>query len=109
MPVGEGFSSDPFSIRYEANSDPNLMATVVTRSGRKVLIVTAPASSIDGGTGPVVIASDFMDNVIVVYSEEYIDEMAPNSDDEVVASIAAVTTVIKVGAALGLDYIEGGK
>jgi hypothetical protein len=93
-------------FRFESNDDKSVMATATTVSGRDILVVTAPASSIDGSEGPVLIASDLMENVIVVYSDEYIDSLIPTSPDEVALSIAQVTTVINVGIATGMAYLK---
>jgi hypothetical protein len=93
-------------FRFESNDDKSVMATATTASGRDILVVTAPASSIDGSEGPVLIASDLMENVIVVYSDEYIDSLIPTSPDEVALSIAQVTTVINVGIATGMAYLK---
>lgn len=94
-------------IRFEKNEDKNVMVTATTEWGRNVLVVTAPASSIDGGTGPVLIASDLMDDVIVVYSDEYLDSMIPTSESEVPMSIARVTSAISIGVSMGMEYLRG--
>jgi len=93
-------------FRFESNDDKSVMATATTVGGREILVVTAPASSIDGSEGPVLIASDLMESVIVVYSDEYIDSLIPTSPDEVALSIAQVTTVINVGIATGMAYLK---
>ncbi len=94
-------------FRFESNDDKSVMATAKTASGRDILVVTAPASSIDGSEGPVLIAGDLMADVIVVYSDEYIDSLIPTTPDEVATSIAQVTTVINVGIATGMAYLKG--
>lgn len=103
----ESNSSGHVPIRFEQNEDNSVMATAMTEWGRNVLVVTAPASSIDGGTGPVLIASDLMDDVIVVYSDEYLDSMIPTSESEVSMSIARVTSAISIGVSMGMDYLRG--
>lgn len=103
----ESNSSGRVPIRFEQNEDSSVMATGMTEWGRNVLVVTAPASSIDGGTGPVLIAGDLMDDVIVVYSDEYIESMIPTSEQDVPMSIAKVTSAISIGVTMGMEYLRG--
>lgn len=92
-------------VQFVRMEDRNVIASALSPTGQSITLMTAPASSIDGQDGPVVI-TDLDDNVLVVYSDEYIDSIAPQQGDIVFESVKAIAHIIHEGIGVGVDYIN---
>ena len=94
-------------VQFEAN-DPEVMARCVSTNGEEILVVTAPASSIDDEIGPVILPGFDSDHIVVVFSEEYVMAMAPNEEDsmkEVADKMRFFANTINEGVKAGLQWM----
>jgi hypothetical protein len=94
-------------VKFEAN-DPEVMARCSTPTGGEVLVVTAPSSSIDDEIGPVILPGLDSDNIVVVFSEEYVMSMAPHQGDskqEVAEKMRLYLNIIDQGVEAGLQWM----
>jgi hypothetical protein len=95
-------------VKYEAN-DPDVMARCLTPRGEEILVVTAPASSIDGEIGPTILPGFDSDHIVVVFSEEYVMAMAPHQEDskkEVADKMRFFANTINEGVKAGLQWMS---
>jgi hypothetical protein len=94
-------------VKFEAD-DPEVMARCFTPRGEEILVVTAPASSIDGEIGPVIMPGFDSDHIVVVFSEEYVMSMAPTQEDsikEVADKMRFFANTINEGVKAGLQWM----
>ena len=96
-------------VEFEKNDDPNVMARAEAADGTQIIVMTAPASSIDGENGPVIIPSFDDKVVIVVYSEEFVMALAPNKGDsmkEVGSKMNQFTKIVANGVVVGREFVS---
>lgn len=94
-------------VKFEAD-DPEVMARCFTPTGGEILVVTAPASSIDEEVGPVILPGLDSDHIVVVFSEEYVMSMAPDEEDsmkEVKDKMRLYLNIIDEGVEAGLQWM----
>ena len=97
------------SYRYEMD-DPDVIARAKSDDGHEVLILSAPASAIDGQDGPVLIPSMSSDFAIVVLSEEFIRTFTLSDDDTVETmrqKIELVGDVVRASVSYGMAFLNG--
>jgi hypothetical protein len=95
-----------------AKDDPDVIARAFTEDGGEIVILIAPASSIDGRDGPVLIPGWYSSKVNVVYSEEFVDRVIGDEVDVdpltlVAAKAALLSGIMDAGIAVGLQYLNG--
>lgn len=92
--------------------DPEVVARAVTHDGGEIIILLAPAASIDGRDGPVLIPGWDSSKVNVVYSEEFIERVLGDAVDVdplilISARAALIAGIMDAGIAVGLEYLSG--
>lgn len=98
-------------VEFEKNEDPNVMAQAYAHDGTEIVVMTAPASTIDGD-GPIVIPTFDEKVIIVVYSEKFVMGFAPNEDDsmkEVGAKMNQFSKIIANGVVTGRKFVAESK
>ena len=98
-------------IDWEEN-DPDVIARAVTTDDSEILILIAPASSIDGRDGPVLIPGWDSSKINVVYSEEFLERVIGDETDVdplalIAAKAALLSGIMDAGIAVGLQYLNG--
>lgn len=98
-------------IEWEQN-DPNVIARAITVDDSEIVILVAPASSIDGRDGPVLIPGWDSTKVNVVYSQEFLDRVIGDETGVdpyalIAAKAALMSGIMDAGIAVGLQYLNG--
>lgn len=97
------------SFGLESN-DPDVIARALDPNGREVLLLSAPASSIDGLTGPILIPTFSSTSVIVVLAQEFVDRfvIADYDDGDMIrAKIDAIGKLVRESVRYGMSFLDG--
>jgi hypothetical protein len=97
-----------FNVAFTKLEDENILARGMFANEGVVTIITAPASSIDGETGPIIIEGADSWHVNVVYADEYVDAMVRDSIDvkEIAQSMRDISTIIGNGMHIGRSFLR---
>lgn len=93
------------NVQFVQMDDTNVMASAIAPTGQTITLITAPAPSIEGQDGPVLIPTVGGD-MLVVYSEEYVDSIALNSEGDHSAIVQAMARILYEGVGVGIDHIN---
>ena len=96
------------SYGYEMD-DPDVIARATSDNGFEVLLVSAPASSIDGHTGPIAIPSFSPRSIVVVLAAEFIDRFCLDDSDTIETmrdKIGIVGDLVRGSIDYGMAYLE---
>lgn len=96
------------NIQFVKMDDTKVMASAIAPTGQTITLITAPSSSIEGQDGPVVIPT-VNEDVLVVYSDEYIDSIALRSEGDRGLIVEAVARILHEGVGVGIDHINAAR
>lgn len=95
------------AVVFEKNEDPNVLARAI-RKDVEAVILSAPASSINGEDGPVIIPNS-ESQITIVVSEESLQALYPVEGDgprEVAEKMRLFTGVVGKAVRVGFAYID---
>lgn len=97
------------SWEHEVN-DPDVIARAVCADGREVLLLTAPATALDGSDGPVVIPGIDSTRVHVILSDEFLSAYViadGDSAETIREKLTLLSYAVRASLSLGVDALEG--